>query len=595
MKMRTLKKWVAAVAIIGWAGMAYGQGSIKPLLWTGGIFPGSDRVVKTIDAIAPIAPSGKIGLLASAQDGRKEILKGDATQLRTVAREGMTTPAVGYYFVWGKGNEPWYATYNTLFVPAVNSDGEISFVARLNSSARIQANASDMAIFSDATQDGELAVVARQGVGDLTSPDPKLALHNDGRTFFRAGIQSAGSEGIWTGRPQRLEQTASLTASVTSAAYGHNAPGVSGVFSHFAVPLYGFGEHNLVNAGVAQGGDRSISGLWRQGGALELVLAQGSVVPGKSAVTFQDAIAMSIRGGETVFAAWYSDGNGGIWHATPGNLRKIAQSGEKPPGMSAGEVWDLSSPCVNGAGVVAFACEYLGAGGFNTRQGVWLGSVDAARPLALAGVQARDMPAGTLFDTFIRSSAALDSAPSIYVNAGGYAAFSAKIRGPGTTNDSDEGIWMGTQGFVWRVIREGNQIEGRTVNAVKLLGFDDNNKVWFEAQFTDFSMGVFVWTPGALTQDGGFFGTGLWHDLYIADQSLYAGFVWSPWMGWLWLPDMAAVDAAGWVYNYAFGWLWVEPTGQYFWSPAYPDKWLWTTSVNYPYFYDNGFFLPHPL
>lgn len=577
----------------GLANYALAQGNIQTLLWTGKTFPDLNETVKTIDAVAPIAPTGKIALLASGQDGRKVILKGDSAQVRTVAREGLGTPPVAYYFVPAKGIQPWTATYNTLFEPTVNNNGQISFVARLNPNARVLTNVSDMAIFTDATQDGTLAVVARQGVGDLTSPDPKLALHNDGRTFFRAGIQGAGSEGIWHGGPQRLEQTLSLTSSVTGAEYGKNAPGVSGVFSAFAVPQYGFGSHNLLNAGVAQGGDRSISGLWRQGATLELVMAQGSVVPGRSSTTFQDVVSMSIRGEEIVFSALYADGNGGLWHAKPGVLQKIVQSGENAPGIPAGEIWDMGIPAVNGSGTVAFTLEYMG--GFNSVQGVWSGGVTNPEPLMLGGVQARDMPAGVLYDTFIKSGEIFDATPSLFVNALGYTAFSAKMKGPTITVDSDEGIWMGTHGFVWRVVREGNQIEGKTVRALRLLGIDDTSRVYFEAQFTDFTVGIFSWTPGAFTADGGFYGTGLWHDLFVADQSLYAGFVWSPWMGWMWVPDLKSPVEAGWVYNYTFGWFWVDASGQYFWSPRYPERWLWTTSVNYPHFYDGKFFLLLPL
>ncbi|MEC9373586.1 MAG: choice-of-anchor tandem repeat NxxGxxAF-containing protein, partial [Planctomycetota bacterium] len=121
----------------------------------------------------------------------------------------------------------------------------------------------------------------------------------------------------------------------------------------------------------------------------------------------------------------------------------------------------FSNPVLRG-GVIGFQATLTGGGvGPAQDSGIWVGSIGSPSLVAREGSPAPDTNAA--FGEF------LGGVPKI--NELGYAAFSARLVGPGVTADDDTGSWTNTSGFLRLIAREGDPAPGVAAGVFIAEGF----------------------------------------------------------------------------------------------------------------------------
>ena len=193
----------------------------------------------------------------------------------------------------------------------------------------------------------------------------------------------------------------------------------------------------------------------------------------------------------------------GVFAGAPGAVQNIAlgasTGGSVAPGGTGGSFTTLSSVTINGLGQVAFSGNLTGG---TSTGGVFLGS-SSTNLLAVALI------GGTSPDGATYSSFGSTELP----NNNGEVAFLANLSGTGiTTGVNSEELVAGAPGNLTELVREGDVVNGLTVNGFGLLtgsggqdgkgiDFSDSNEVAYRLTFTNGSTGVFesvVPEPGSL-------------------------------------------------------------------------------------------------
>lgn len=378
------------------------------------------------------------------------------------------------------------------------------------------------------------------------------SLNASGQAAFRGilqgtGVTEANDEGIWI---------MSGGASTLVARGGDQAAGfVSGVdFWRFDQPrINAYGRTAFSGTGTFSGG--VFSAIWSNGAHQMWHIAYtGEEAPGTPADVrfgYFPADFGFNNAGNIVFESeltgpsitGYNDH--GIWAGSAYGLTLVARDDDPAPGTSDdfGNL-QYSSPCMNGAGEVAFRASAGAA------YGIWAGQPGALELVARGHTQAPGVPTGVKF-------ASLND-PAI--NNTGAVAFVGILEGTGVTSDNDRAVWAQAGDELFLVAREGDSIEVSpgVFKTLKELGyasikpvgneegrastFNDMGQLALELSFTDGSSGIFLATvtgsghntqfdpirpdnqapgpDGAWTFDG-VSGDGQWFDPPMADSYIY--------------------------------------------------------------------------
>jgi hypothetical protein len=366
--------------------------------------------------------------------------------------------------------------------PVLNDTGQTAFVASItggSSTEGIYRRSSGSTLTAIALQ-GQSAPGA--GAGTFSFFDFNLALNDTGQTAFFANITGGSSnEGLY-----RSSSGSALTA---IALQGQNAPGAgAGTFSSFtSAPVLNDAGQTAFVANIT--GGSSTSGLYRSssGSALTAIALQGQSAPRAGAGTFFSFDTPVLNDtGQTAFAANITGGSStsGIYRSSSGSaLTAIALEGQSAPGAGGGtfSFFFFDTLVLNDTGQTAFLAFITG--GSSTLFGIYRSSSGSAlTAIALQGQSAPGAGAGTF-----------SNLGSPVLNDSGQTAFVANITGGSST----DGLFIGDGREIVAAQLQGNALAGRTVSFLS-HGSDPLNRygqLAYEADFTDGSSGIFVFTP----------------------------------------------------------------------------------------------------
>ncbi len=246
------------------------------------------------------------------------------------------------------------------------------------------------------------------------------------------------------------------------------------------------------------------SGVWRYSGTNgELIARQGvGLAPGSASTfsLFDNPVINSM--GQVAFSADLASGSEGLWRytGTTGELVAIANTGTVPdvPGASFSSFDDVH---FSDTGVLVVRAELnTGVGGvaIANQSGIWSFALGGDQLLVRTSSGGVPGVAGANFTAFGEYAA----------NSNGSAIVSATLEtGPGGVNSTnDAGLWLfPATGSAQLVARKGDQLADRTIAALSLLsddfvgrpvrGFNNQNQILFQADFTNGDEGLFLFTP----------------------------------------------------------------------------------------------------
>lgn len=153
----------------------------------------------------------------------------------------------------------------------------------------------------------------------------------------------------------------------------------------------------------------------------------------------------------------------GLFGGDIDSLRLIAMQGDSAPGTGTGTVFGrefLYPSALNRAGQTTFVNYLAGAGVNNTNHsGIWAGSPESLRLVALAGNAAPGTTQGVVFGE-INVDLYLEVFRDPQLNDTGHVAFLGRLTGPGVDFTTDQGIWSDASGSLELIAREGSQAPG---------------------------------------------------------------------------------------------------------------------------------------
>ena len=155
----------------------------------------------------------------------------------------------------------------------------------------------------------------------------------------------------------------------------------------------------------------------------------------------------------------------GVWSEGSGNLGLVARTGDTAPGGGTfGTVVnvELFSPNLNNAGQTAFYGALTGGD-----MGIWSQGSGSLAMVAREGSPAPGTPSNVTFSfaPFLPSYAPDLAIPPLLNNAG-QISLSGFLKGSGTDNSNNTGVWVGGAGSLAQVVRAGTQASG-TLSSVK--------------------------------------------------------------------------------------------------------------------------------
>lgn len=198
----------------------------------------------------------------------------------------------------------------------------------------------------------------------------------------------------------------------------------------------------------------------------------------------------------------------GQWLHRVGSESAVAHWGMAGPFLSVFRNVDPFTGDINGDGRVVFQSSIDAAGLQNGDSGLFYRDGDGpAHIVAVAGQDAPGMPVGVQYDHGSNFSTAT-------VNSEGRIAYTARMTGPGITDDNDVAMWVsrgagdsdlvlyeGQVMFVGgqlRTVQSFNHRQGAGPESGRRASFNDNNQVSLRVNFTDDSSAIIVATVAAL-------------------------------------------------------------------------------------------------
>lgn len=422
----------------------------------------------------------------------------------------------------------------------INNTGQIAFTA-LHAGRGITAS-NDTALWLASS--GSLRPIAYEGQrppgserGTKMGNMYGLSLNDSGQVAFVAGtaLKKTSGLGIWTGKPRSLQLVAhgpsqatpstpryyleSLNSSGTivinkgeyrderylnhtilagkpgalKTVAGHGAP-APGLRKRTFDDVHRFPLINDVGQ-VAFFGDvgtstNQVNGIWLgQPGQVRPVVHTGMSDPATQTrfTTISNDFSLNNRGQ----VAYRTSANAShrwdaLWLSGPQSSSLIARTGQQAPGTAKTFGFLDDTPAINDAGQFAFTARLEG-----DQDGIWIGSGNSLRLLALGGTPAPETP-----NTFSWIHGA-------DINDAGQVLFVAVTHNP-RTGKSSSGLWTtDTAGDVHPIVQEGGRIRvDGAWHRIRDLGdydFNDLGQLAFAASFTDGSSGVFLADTSRLT------------------------------------------------------------------------------------------------
>lgn len=260
---------------------------------------------------------------------------------------------------------------------------------------------------------------------------------------------------------------------------GSQAPGapVGVTFSDFqAVVTNMQGDVSL--RGVLSNGGR---GIWStSGGVLEAIGISGAPAPVMPTASYSFLLLGGLSdSGETGFTGLLNSpfNSSAVFSGTPGNVQKVARSGERPPGFEFGSYFTsqfsgpasnsgiIASPTFNASGHCAFYATVYDSSTFSERFGIWTNRSGTVSPIALTEMQAPGFPA----DSTIASIADTNWVPRM--NDHGGIAFSTSVI-PFGSGQPVGAVYSELNGGYSLVARTGDSVPGASPTTT-FLGLRD--------------------------------------------------------------------------------------------------------------------------
>lgn len=492
----------------------------RVVAYTGQAAPGGG--VWTVLGAPNISNTGRVAFVGEvlglfAQSGIWSEGHTGVGNLQPVVREFLTVPSLAP-LTYGEFDQ----SYHT---PVMNESGDIVFGAPLVGDS-----------LTDDTPTGVLRMVNGQlepialpfepapGGGLFKSISNLPSMNNLGQAVFYASLIGSGvtpdkDSGLYRAAPGAFElifREGDPIALLPNSVMGSTTSGLPRINDQGVV-----GVENFYNAN-----GQPTWAMWRAepGGMsfLDLVARAGDASPagppyGGSVFNFGE---ISINNaGEALFvqtAAFGLPSNRGVWLDQNGVESAIAHWGMAGPLGLTFRVPDSSWNMVNGDGRVLFQSTF-DAPGFPDASGglFYRDGAGPANIVAIANQDAPGMLAGVAFTGIFGARA---------INNHGRIAYTARMSGPGITNDNDFAIWMTREGagdadlilYEGQVMSVGGQLRtvefftfraGSGPESGRRGAFNDNNQVGLLVHFTDDSAAVIVATvpslcPGDFNDDG---------------------------------------------------------------------------------------------
>jgi len=205
---------------------------------------------------------------------------------------------------------------------------------------------------------------------------------------------------------------------------------------------------------------RSQKGIWSEAsGTLSLVAREDDQAPGAPTGTKFTSMGLPVIGPDGHVALW-SNGSG-IWSQQPGGaLTLVVLQGSPVPGAPAGTVFSDIIPSPNAElasgphGTTAFSAKVKDAAGHSTEE-IWYSDGTTLSLIAKSGTQGAGLPPGANYGTFEYGMIRMDAQAKT--------TFFGLLDPDGTvvTNTSDDAIWYGDANGLRLVARQGDQIPGQ--------------------------------------------------------------------------------------------------------------------------------------
>ena len=244
------------------------------------------------------------------------------------------------------------------------------------------------------------------------SPDGRLILQG---YMSGSGVIAANNRAIWSSTPGNAP-------GLLVARKGGAGPS-SSIYENFGSPRIAAGGRVgflVSNQNMAQ--VTTLLGVGGTPGALSTVVATTLTLPGAALAVQVPTMEGVAQSGDLLVGALLSDfSSNGLWRGVPGNLSKIATSGDAAPGLAATTFTGTSMGNMSGNGTVTFLGSLSGDPAFN--QSIWRGVPGA---LSLVLREGSTVLAGETVSSMGRPA----------VNDAGVVAFVA------TTTPNGKGLWI---------------------------------------------------------------------------------------------------------------------------------------------------------
>lgn len=322
------------------------------------------------------------------------------------------------------------------------------------------------------------------------------------------GVLNTDDRGIWRYKP-------SGATLVAREGLG-GVPDIQGArFDNFAPPAINASDQLALFGTLKEGigVNRSNSaGIWRyndNNGDLLARTGSGNVPEMAASLNFSSfTFPLINNSGHVAFSAELSDESKGVWLYGEAGGTSIVSPSKPLPDLAAVGITEISLSGFNDAGqLLASVVLEEGVAGVTTENnlGIWLLNGDD-QLIARSGSGGVPGIADAHFADF--TAAAINEPGQIAIQATMQSGFG------GVDASNDSGLWLiDPAGASWLVAREGDQLDGRTIDGIDLVtnvsgepsGFNDRSELAFQATFTSGDSGVFLFRPYAadFDRDGG--------------------------------------------------------------------------------------------
>lgn len=305
------------------------------------------------------------------------------------------------------------------------------FSLSLASSTMAQSITHDVVAFTGDAIPGFASAQYTTLEGSSTSADGRIILQG---YMSGAGITSANNRALWSSAPGAAPST-------LVARLGDTGPSAS-IYSSFGSPrIASGGKVGFLGSNGNMAQVSTLLSIAGDPGSLATVVGTTMNLPGTSkTVAVPVTEAVSSTGSLLVSALLEGLSDSGLWRGTPGNLTKIATTGDAAPGLPGIHFTSATVSGMSNNGTVAFMASLSGDSAFN--QSIWRWTPDGMTLILRKG---STVLAGEVVTHLGRPA----------VNDAGTVAFLA-------TTSAGRGLWINSSAGVQRLVAEGQAAPGLT-------------------------------------------------------------------------------------------------------------------------------------